>query len=432
MNFLERSVYNLVKSNPWLKRKVRNIYQSAFDLFVSGDGVISDYKVVVRSGYFFGFHDVTPFSIDGLSLLGCCAGSEFFMPNGVQPLELVCFKGKDLDQPKKIAVTHAWNWHLGCRLQWLGSSNDTIIFNDLDSGRVITRILDISTNEELKLSGSISTCSRDGTYAVSVAQDRLQYCMPGYGYINCQDDGDLSNPISSSTGLFKTDIENATRELIIDLDTIVNAEKILDASNFYHFVSHPLISPCSKYIVFMHRWMQPWRQKDQRKSRLVLADRNGNLIRVFNTDGMVSHISWRSSREIVAYCSLPIVGSCYAVFDIGSSDHVDVLLPKQLTSDGHPNFNFDSRWMITDTYPDRTRRQKLLLADMHSRTLNQVASFKMPKSMQSPDLYHHWSCDLHPRWDYKTGLVAVDTAFEGRRSLCTINLDSLVSVGKNQ
>ena len=60
MNKIERLVYNLVRSNPILKNKVRNLYQRSFDL-LSSPKPLSAYPITERRGYFFGFHDHSPF-----------------------------------------------------------------------------------------------------------------------------------------------------------------------------------------------------------------------------------------------------------------------------------------------------------------------------------------------------------------------------------
>ena len=67
MNKLESTIYNLVRKNPALKQFVRNMYQGIFDLLPrKKEYFASPYQY--WKGFFFGFHDVTPFSFDETKL----------------------------------------------------------------------------------------------------------------------------------------------------------------------------------------------------------------------------------------------------------------------------------------------------------------------------------------------------------------------------
>lgn len=63
MNKIESYVYKKVKNNYLLKNSLRNIYQGFFDLLPNYDSKFSS-SLLVREGYYFGFHDLDPFSRD--------------------------------------------------------------------------------------------------------------------------------------------------------------------------------------------------------------------------------------------------------------------------------------------------------------------------------------------------------------------------------
>lgn len=69
MNKIERIAYDWLKSRPLLKSRIVYLYQSAFRV-VPQVPLKSTRPVVVRNGYFFGFHDKSPFSPDNERLLG--------------------------------------------------------------------------------------------------------------------------------------------------------------------------------------------------------------------------------------------------------------------------------------------------------------------------------------------------------------------------
>ena len=61
MNKLEKGIYNLVKSTPRLKFILRNLYQGFFDLLPRKGEYFLD-NIQYKQGFFFGVHDINPFS----------------------------------------------------------------------------------------------------------------------------------------------------------------------------------------------------------------------------------------------------------------------------------------------------------------------------------------------------------------------------------
>jgi len=68
MNWLEKRIYDLVKTNPRVKNRIRDIYQGVFDVLPQASPMQA-YEIIPREGFFFGFHDHTPFSPDNSRLL---------------------------------------------------------------------------------------------------------------------------------------------------------------------------------------------------------------------------------------------------------------------------------------------------------------------------------------------------------------------------
>ena len=143
MNKIERFAYNLVRTNPILKNRIRNIYQSIFDLLPLG-AAQSSYSIVERAGYFYGFHDHSPFSHDNSKLLANKAAFDLRMPKLGDALTVGFFEGKDHQNFIELAKTNAWCWHMGCKLQWVGQTNK-VIFNDHIGGKNICMIADQQT-----------------------------------------------------------------------------------------------------------------------------------------------------------------------------------------------------------------------------------------------------------------------------------------------
>ena len=146
MNKLESTIYNLVRKNPALKQFVRNMYQGIFDLLPrKKEYFASPYQY--REGFFFGFHDVTPFSFDETKLLANQNRLDLRMPLPSDGLDVGYF---DLEQGTikdfhRVDTSYAWNYHKGCRLQWLDKNR--MIYNTAIANRLVSKIHDLSTGE---------------------------------------------------------------------------------------------------------------------------------------------------------------------------------------------------------------------------------------------------------------------------------------------
>ena len=188
MNNFERYIYNLVRDYPPLKLFLRNRYQDLFDVFNFKSSVSSEYHIKSRPGYFFGFHDHTPFSSDDSKLLACkdIYGPQY-MPSEKDKLPIGFFDGPDLGNFNHVSSSNAWLWHMGCKLQWVGNSN-SLIFNDYLDNSYVSRLINLDDSSETIFDGNISSVSLDGKWAVGYSFSHVYKCMPGYGYIHVDRD----------------------------------------------------------------------------------------------------------------------------------------------------------------------------------------------------------------------------------------------------
>ncbi|WP_376691953.1 hypothetical protein [Wenzhouxiangella sp. EGI_FJ10409] len=425
MNRLERIVYNRVRHNPALKKRIRNLYQSAFDLLPTPASK-SAYPIVRRPGHFFGFHDHTPFSHGNQRLLSCRFHIPLRMPEPGEELTLGYFDGEEFTDFHPVTTTRAWLWHTGCKLQWRGDSHE-MVFNDHENRQNISRVVDSESGEGRAFDAPIATVSPDGRWAIGYDFTRVQRYMPGYGYLQGTDDAELAAKRPRTNGIHRVDLASGELKLLLNLQDMAEIqpdESMLDA---WHFCTHAVFSPNSRRFIFLHRWVHE--DVEARWSRMLSMDVDGNDIHVFPTTGMVSHIGWRNTDQVIAYCRIPVHDDQYVLFKDGDPENYEVVAPGQFSSDGHPSFDPSGRWMITDTYPDRRRLQSLVLYDMENNARHDLARLHMPRRFQTPRPDCHWACDLHPRWDRKGRHLCFDATFGGERSLCTIDLGDSLTVG---
>ncbi len=79
--------------------------------------------------------------------------------------------------------------------------------------------------------------------------------------------------------------------------------------------------------------------------------------------------------------------------------------------------------MLTDTYPDRTRRSYLVLSDTVTGYRYNLTYLRSPRRYASTHPQRHWACHLHPRFDRIGRYLCFDSVHTGKRALCTIDLN---------
>jgi len=423
---VERAIYDFVKKNPRLKNSIKRVYQSAFDLIPSKP-CVTDYKIKTREGAFFGFHDKVPFSPDDSKLLAMRYGDmPLRMPGATDALSIGFYDGPpDYETFHEITKTRSWNWHQGCQLQWCGLSNERIVFNDFVDGKNVARIVSIGgDSDEVIAEQAISTVAPDGSRGIGYSFERVNVCMPGYGYPHGTCPG-IKDDAPECDGLYRVDLENGRSNLIVSLAAVAATKPDSTMTGAKHYFSHAIIAPDGRRVMFLHRWIHD--DVNKRWSRMLTCNLDGSDLYLFPTSGMVSHMAWRDAEHILAYSRDINEKDGYMLFQDQEPDNWKRIGDDAFNSDGHPSFSPDKRWIVTDTYPDRSRRSYVALYDLEKEERHNLAYLKHWKKFATPSPDRHWACDLHPRWNRSGTMVCFDSVYPGTRSLCTIDVSGLVS-----
>lgn len=415
MNKIEKIVYDLVKSNPALKSCIRNIYQGVFDLLPEKENW-SKNKIIEKKGYYFGFHDKSPFSFDERYILANKIEIPLRMPKAEDELA-VGYWNEDLSAYTEVKKTRAWNYHKGCRLQWLGDNSRQFIFNNVSNEKLSALIYDVNGKFVKDINFPIDTVSHNGKYATSFSYERLNRYMPGYGYYY-QDEPYFEENDSENTGLFLIDIEKNTKKLIVSLKQIAAIQPEKTMNNAHHYVTHTEFSPNDERVAFLHRWT--YEDPDKRYTRLVTCKLDGSDIQISATSGMVSHYVWDEKHGILAYAQVNGIDGHYIFDDYKMKNSIRVA--PNLNSDGHQSYVPNEDEFVTDTYPDKRRHAKIYLCNIKSKENELIADLKSPKQFQSPNIYTHWACDLHPRVSPTGKYVSFDSVHNGERAFCVMKL----------
>lgn len=334
-----------------------------------------------------------------------------------EDLLTVGYWDSDLKKYTSVCKTKVWNYHKGCRLQWLGEKNYSFIFNNIVNGKLGATIYKFDGNKTMSINYPIDTVSPNGKYATSFSYERLNRYMPGYGY--CFSDQPFFEENSSShTGLFLIDIDKNLCRLIVSLETLAKIDPDETMKGAHHYVTHTEFSPNGNRIAFLHRWT--YEDPEKRYTRLVTCKLDGSDIYISPTSGMVSHFDWDNKHGILAYCQVDGVDG-YFIFEnhkMRKYKHVIV----DLNSDGHQFYVPQTDYFITDTYPDKRRHAKLYLCNINSGKYRLIADLKSPKKFQSPTTYKHWACDLHPRVSPSGKFASFDSVHSGQRAFCVMKI----------
>ena len=418
MSGLEIAIYNLVKKIPWLKFFLRNLYQSLFDLLPKKREYLP-FSYQFMENCFFGFHDLNPFSYDNTKVLTNRTTIDLKMPRKDEPLEVgyIGLMNENMNKFHKVDSSYSWNFHKGCRLQWF--SDQKIIFNTAINDQTISKIVDIETQEERIINYPIDTLYKS-KIATSFSYERLERCMPGYGY-PYKDESFLQDFAPKETGLFVVDLIENKRKLLVSIYDLVN--DLRDdkyKTGYWHFITHSEFSEDGRYISFFHRWIGD--DVKRRWARLIIYDLNkGNWFSLPTNEWGVSHYVWNSKNQIVAYCNIEN-SDCHVLFDIPSVKYKKVGEEK-LNSDGHQTF-VGTDAFITDTYPDKYRMSKLYKVCLSSNDVKLLISIYSPKQFQTKDYSKHIACDLHPRTSKDGNYLCFDSPRTGKRSLYVMRLNS--------
>ena len=365
--------------------------------------------------HFFGYYDKTPWDAGGRYLLALRVA---FMDRPPTPEDVAVIGMLDSHNDfrwQALAESTVWCWQQANMLQWLpDDSRRRIIFNTRRAESYTACILDVESGERELLPRPVYSLSPDGTQAVTLNFARLQRTRPGYGYVG-RPDRSVGQCTPADDGIWHMDLNTGDSRLIISLAQLADVEANESMQGVEHWVNHLEWNPAGKRISTLHRWPSP----GGFRTRLFTADPDGGKLALLEGSGTVSHYDWRDDGHILAW-SRHDGGRHFHLYD-DPSGAARVVGADTLTRDGHNSFSPDRQWLLTDSYPDARRHERLLmLYHLESNTRFDVGRFH-----SDPALSGEIRCDLHPRWNRDGTLVCIDSTHEGERQMYIVDVSSL-------
>jgi len=356
---------------------------------------------------------------------------------------------------RAVDSTRAWNWQMGCQLQWLdGEPGRKIIYN-VRSGDQSARypgfgaaILDLDTGEKKTLPMPVYVTAPNSRYALCVDYRRLYITHETVGY--SEHGGPFSLPHTcTEDGIHRMDLATGEAKLVVSYDALRRFFPKDSMERALHWVSHIEINPASSRVLFLHRWTERVEDETCFLHRLITMNPDGSDMRLLEcsdhplpqlaedfdptavgtfdyekSEYQISHPLWQDDTHIIVW-SPHAARIHYHLYEDSDAGKVTVLGQDVLTENGHMTFSpVDSRWLLSDTYPDPQTNQRILFVyDIRDGVRYDVGSFYTP-----PDLKKENRCDLHPRWSRDGRAVCIDSVHEGSRQMYVIDVSAITGV----
>ena len=313
-----------------------------------------------------------------------------------------------------IKITYfLYNWQQSSRLHWL--DNDLFIFNDFDKSerKYFARVYSKNTLQEVKRFALPVQDSFFTHYFLSINYRRLLSLRPDYGYRNLPPLSKEDIEDYEQDGIWKVDYQTGQIKLLYSLSQIRAVQPKEEFARATHKINHVMISPSGKQFIFLHRYYLGKRRID----RLMLASSRGDSLKLLSNYGMVSHCFWVDENTILGYLRGPKNRDGYYIINIVSNSFEHVAKGVfDAYGDGHPHVFSD--WFVTDTYPDKSRMQYLLLCNWKTGEFKLLGEFfhDIPYDGET-------RCDLHPRFSLDGKSIYFDSVFEGNRKLYRMDVE---------
>ena len=167
----------------------------------------------------------------------------------------------------------------------------------------MSKIHDLSTVEFQVIDCPIDAVYQDGQryLASSFSYERLERCMPGYGY-PYRDGGKLDELVPEDSGLFLADLKENTSELLISLSELVQMEDESYRRGYIHFVTHSEFSKDGQYLSFLYRKIPTYGDYMRRHTKIMVYDLHDRRRITLPTQESGSHYVWNNRNQLVASC----------------------------------------------------------------------------------------------------------------------------------
>jgi hypothetical protein len=360
--------------------------------------------------HFFGYYDKQQFDSTGRYLLGleCDVIGRLQQPDDAATIGLVDLKRDNQWTP--LAQTRAWNWQMGCHVEWLPGHGRRTIYNDRRDGRLVAVIRDLDKNSESVLSRPVFTVASDGRWGVSLNFARLWRYRPETGFCGVADPW-ADEPAPGEDGLFRVDFASGRSTLIVSHKDMA-ASRPSGAGAAAGYFTHPALSEDGHRLAFWYRL-----PGTDCPSCIFTADADGGNIGLLATNN--SHAVWLGNEKILVWLNSGPHGPHFYLFDDKRRD-AQVVGGDVLNRNGHARYSPDRKWLLTDRPYNNNRERTLVIADPIQGHCYDIGRFGAMPSKEE------LRCNLHARWNRDGTAVCFDSVHEQSRQMYRVDVRAIV------
>lgn len=417
---IEKNVNIMLQRFPFVKKIVKRTYQLgmyAISPKIKSEGNIERITPEDEYEYFFGYYDKSPWDANDRFIICIRVKDATKSVAPKETAEIVLIDSQNNNSIEIIATTKTWNVQQGCMLQWMGPNfTDEIIFNDYRDGKYVSVVKNIHTKDEKVIPLPVYSVDKSGKFAVTLDFARLHRLRPGYGYSWIKDET-REELVPNETAIWKVNLSSGNIESLFSYQDLYDFETRDEMIGAEHKVNHLMLSPDGNRFMILHRWIN----NNKRFTRLLTVNSDGTEIYNLSDDDMASHSFWKDNSKIISYLRKEKEGNGYFLLNDKTQDYKQVLNDLSSFGDGHPSVSPDGKLLVTDTYPDRSRVQRVFISQVNNNAFDNTqevakvfAPFKYDNDVR---------CDLHPRWNNNSSLLAIDAVFSGKRALYIVNIN---------
>jgi len=366
--------------------------------------------------FFFGYYDIQPWDINNRYHLACAANFMDRLPENGDRAQVGYI---DAEKGTFISIdsTSAWNFQQSTMLRWNPQKPDReIIYNIRNGQNYASKIKNIITGEERIIDRPLANIDSKGNYGLSIDFSRIFDFRPGYGYAEIKDKNvEIQHP--SDDGIFLVNLRENTGKLIISYEELWQKfSKDTPLSDRKILINHINFNQDGTRFVFLCRTFptqtEPW------KTITLTANTDGTDIYCLTDYSYASHYNWRDNENLLIYTVKDGVDGLYLLKD-KTQDYTSIDR-NFFAEDGHCSYSPDKKWILYDSYPDKTGYRNLFLYDLeNSKGIKLAALYSDP--IANGDI----RCDLHPRWNRLGNMITFDSTHECHRYIYSIDLKSV-------
>jgi hypothetical protein len=369
--------------------------------------------------HFVGYYGITPWNSDGTRLF-CLQTDVIERLVNSRDVAQICLIDPASGQVEPLTLTRAWNLQQGAMLHWIPTpdGHEAMLFNDRGRDHLVSQVIDFKSKTSRTIDRPVAAVAPDGRTAVGIDYDRLRRIRPVTGYAG----GDMKSPLTlrpTDNGLFLIDLVSGKTRLLVSIEKVCRAfppPAALEKQPIW--LEHAMFSRKGTQLFLIARALDP--NSHQLTSIPLVMRPDGSNLRALLPWAIqgASHFDWLDDRRLTITREDRPGKWGHLLIDVDDAKATPKpLAPKILTRDGHCTFSPDRRWMVTDTYPDKDRRQHLFIYDVRTDHAARIASFHEPEKFKGD-----WRCDLHPRWSRDSKQICIDSTHEGTRQVYVIDL----------